>query len=235
MLGSSKTWRTAAAMFACSVWGVRSTGLPTAANGATSVRSAARVASPRAGTSSPSRSAVSAAITDGPARHGDHRHPAREGPARGDGDQRLDGVEELLRLLRQHHPRAGARRPVDLPGAGQRAGVGAGGPAAGVGAAPLEHDDRLAPDRALGGGQEARAVAQRLHEARDQRGGRVVHQPLDHLGDVHVGLVADRQETRDAETARCRGGGRSGRRRRRSARRPRCRRSGAADPRSRCR
>jgi hypothetical protein len=46
-----------------------------------------------------------------------------------------------------------------------------------------------------------RNVAQRLHEARDQRGGRVVHQPLDHLGDVHVGLVADRQEARDAEAA----------------------------------
>jgi hypothetical protein len=40
--------------------------LPTAANGATSARSAARVDSPSAGTSSPSRSAVSAAITDGP-------------------------------------------------------------------------------------------------------------------------------------------------------------------------
>jgi hypothetical protein len=35
----------------------------------------------------------------------------------------------------------------------------------------------------------------------DQRGGRIVHQPLEHLGDLHVRLVADRHEARHAEPA----------------------------------
>ena len=152
-------------MFACSVCGVRSTGLPTAANGAhqRAQRGPRRLAQrghlepfPLGGVGGDHRRA---------ARHGDHRHAARGRPPGGDGDQRLDRVEELLRLLRQHHPRAGAGRAIDLPGAGQRAGVRAGGAAPGIRAAALEHDDRLAPGRALGGGQEARAVAQRLHEA----------------------------------------------------------------------
>ena len=130
----------------------------------------------------------------------DHRHARRRRPAHGNRHQRLDGVEELLRLLGQHDPRTRARGAVDLPRPGQRARVRARRAAAGVGASALEHHDRLAPGRAARRRQKARPVPQRLDEARDQRRGRIVDEPFEDLGDLDVDLVADRHEARDAET-----------------------------------
>ena len=57
--------------------------------------------------------------------------------------------------------------------------------------ADLDGDDRLARrQRPPGRGGQQRGVVHRLQEQADHLGGRVVHQEIDHAGDVHVGLVA---------------------------------------------
>jgi hypothetical protein len=80
--------------------------------------------------------------------------------------------------------------------------VRAGRAAPRVGAPALQHDDRLRPGRALRRAHEPPPVAERFHEARDERRLGIVDEVLDDFRDVDVRLVADRHEARDAEPAR---------------------------------
>ena len=114
--------------------------------------------------------------------------------------QQVRGIEQLVEALclddagLAQHPRVDRR----LAGQGPRMTLDRA--AADGRVAHLEGDDRLsrlvrAPRRP----QEALTVADALHEERDHLGLLVVHEGVDHLGHVDVGLVAERDEGADTD------------------------------------
>ena len=133
--------------------------------------------------------------------------------------QGLDGVEQLLEPEHAQHAGAPEGGVVDRIGAGQRAGVRGGGARALGMPARLDHDHRLHARRGPRRGHELARVGDHLDVEQDRPGRGVVGQVVEHVAEVDVGHVAERDQVREADAAR-----RSPSRARRSPSRPTARR-----------
>ena len=174
-----------------------STGFPTLAASGRNARSAAAVLGEKAGSSSPLRLA----------RVG--RQDPRSSRVRQDADaapcgQRLvrkqhRDVEELLERSRPDDAGLPEQRVDDPVRLRQGAGVRRRGPRAGLRAAGLDGDDRLAARDAARDPREPDGIPEALEVEEDHLGPRVFRPVLDEIVSGDVRLVADRDERRDAE------------------------------------
>jgi hypothetical protein len=113
---------------------------------------------------------------------------------------RVDQVDHLVGRLHDMDARGPRGRGDDRAVADERAGVRAGGADAGLGRADGQQDDRLA----RGGGRvdERAAVAEVLGVDGDRAGLGMLAEGGHELGQVDVGLVADRREAGEPEPRR---------------------------------
>ena len=147
----------------------------------------------------------------------------RDAPAARDRLVRQQGrdIEELFEGLRADHAGLPEERVDDGVALRQRARVRRRGPRAGPGAAGLDRHDGLRPGDAPRDAREESGRAEALEVKEDHVGARVLRPELEQVVARDVGLVADRDEARDAEVQASRAVEERESRERRSARRGR--------------
>ena len=134
--------------------------------------------------------------------------PGRAGVPRADGrleaGENFGGQKELLQAVHAQHAGAGNGRFMHGIGAGQRAGVRGGGLLSRRAAPGLEHDDRLVARRRARGRHELARVLDRFDAQQDGARVRVAGQVVQHVGSVHVGVLAQCDKVRKTDAARLR-------------------------------
>ena len=148
----------------------------------------------------PSSSARSAMISLAPPGGGDEAEPvAGQRAGRGQQPGRDD---EVFQAVDPDHAVLAEHRVDDRVVADQGAGVGAGDPGAGLAAADLDRDDRLALGEGLAReGEELTGVPDRLDEQGDDPGLLVVDEVAHDIGHRHHRLVAHGNQQADADVA----------------------------------
>jgi hypothetical protein len=178
---------------------ITSTGLARDQFGGSNASSAARVCSPRVARVPSSEASASAAST---ARPPPLVSIARRSPR--SRRTRLSvsaALKSSCQRVHAHHAGAAEYRVVDLVASHHRAGVRGRGARAGGEAPALHHDHGLgARGRARGGNELARA-RDPLDVEQDGVGAAVVGEVIEHVADVHVAHVAERDDVREADVA----------------------------------
>ena len=118
--------------------------------------------------------------------------------------QRLGGDEQVVQRVDAQHAGAADRGVVDQVGAGERAGVRGRGGLALRRAAGLDDEHRLVARRRARGRHELARLLDRLDVEQDRARARVARQPVEHVAEIDVGMLAERDEVREADAAAAR-------------------------------
>ena len=116
--------------------------------------------------------------------------------------QRLGGIEQLGHGADAQHAGAAEGGGVDRIGAGQHAGMRGGRPRSRHGMARLQHQHRFAPRRGARCRHEFAPVGDPLGIKQDRAGIRVGGEVVEHVAEIDIGHVAERDDMREADAAR---------------------------------
>jgi hypothetical protein len=138
----------------------------------------------------------------GPAAVADDREPVTGHPEAGcEGGHR---IEQLTQLEHPQHARAPEGRIVDRIGAGQRPGVRKRRPRPGRAAPGLDHRHRLRATYGAGRRHELARIGDALDVKHHRRGRLVEREEIQHVAEVDVGHIAQRDDAREAVAASAR-------------------------------
>ena len=113
--------------------------------------------------------------------------------------QRLRGEKQFLQAVHPQHAGARDGGVVDRVGTRQRTGVRGGRPLALRRSTALDDDDRLVPRRSPGGRHELAWRLDRFDVEQDRARRGVGGQVIEHVAEVHVGMLAQRDEMREPD------------------------------------
>ena len=127
---------------------------------------------------------------------GENRDPLAA--RRADAAERLGTVEQLAQIVHPQHAGAAERGLVHRIGTGERAGVGRSSLGAVRHAARLHHHHRLDPCRGARRRHELAGVGDGFDVEQDRAGLEIGRVEVEHVGDIDVELIADRDDAGEA-------------------------------------